>query len=504
MPVDPGPAALAGHLCGRLALALLCGLFGACTSLRLPPAKLPQVAPGQWQAAVPASVDPSAAALPHGGSLAQLLAWWREQGDPLLVELIAAGQQSSPTVAAAGARLAQAGAARVAAGADLAPSLDLAGNVARSRRLMIPGNPALNSASSQLGLQTAWEIDVFGGLDAAREAAGQRLLGAQADWHEARVIVAAEVAVQYDLGRQCRQLSGIAQREAQSRAQTAQLAERSSQAGLSAAAEAALALAGAAQAQDRALAQAAQCELELKALVALTGWPEPQLRSRLQALPEVSAQTLPALALHPVPAQALAQRPDLFSAERALLAARADIATADAQRWPRLSLSGFIGVAGMRVAGSQTDATSWSLGPLALSLPILDSGRRAAQVDAAQARYQEAAAHYSARVRQAVREVESALVQLHSTAERGPQVQAALAGLRSALQATQARAQAGLASQFELEDARRQLLAAEIAQAQWHTQVRAAQVSLYRAVGGGWTPALLAQAAPNLDPAGTR
>jgi multidrug efflux system outer membrane protein len=504
MLVDPCPAAAAGPLRGRWALVLLCGLIGACAAARLPAPDLPQTAPAQWQARVPAQVGQAPAALPHGGSLAQLLDWWRQQGDPLLVELIAAGQQVSPTVASAGARLAQARAVRVAAGADLAPSLDVAGNVSRSRRLMIPGQPALNSASSQLGLQTAWELDVFGGLDAARQAAGQRLLGAQADWHEARVSVAAEVAVQYDLWRQCRQLAGIARREADSRAQTARLAERSSQAGLSAPAEAALAAAAAAQAQDRALAQAAQCELELKALVALTGWAEPQLRGRLLALPEVPAQTLPALALNPVPAQALAQRPDLFSAERALLAARADIAAADAQRLPRLSLGGFVGVAGMRVAGSQTDATTWSLGPLALSLPLLDSGRRTAQVDAAQARYQEAAAQYAARVRQAVREVESALVQLQSTAERGPPVQAALAAYRSALQATASREQAGLASQFELEDARRQLLAAEIAQAQWQTQVRAAQVSLYRAVGGGWSPALLAQAAPALESAGTR
>lgn len=487
-----------------LRLALLCGLLSACSAVRLPAPELPQAAPAQWQAAVPAGVASAAPALPHGGSLEALLAWWRAQGDPLLVELIAAGQQLSPTVAAAGSRLAQARSSRVAAGADMVPSLDLAGNVSRSRRLMIPGSPALNASSSQLGLQTAWELDVFGGLDAAREAAGQRLLGAQADWHEARVSVAAEVAVQYDLWRQCRQLSALARREADSRAQTAQLTERSRQAGLRATAEAALAQAAAADAQDRALAQAAQCELELKALVALTGWPEAQLRSRLQALPEVPAQTLPPLALDPVPAQALAQRPDIFSAERAMLAARADIAATDAQRWPRLSLSGFIGVAGMRVAGRQTDAASWSLGPIALSLPLVDGGRRAAQVDAAQARYQEAAALYGARVRQAVREVESALVRLHSTAERGPQVQAALAGLRSALQAVQAREQAGLASRLELEEARRQLLAAEIAQAQWQTQVRAAQVSLYRAVGGGWSPALLAQAAPGAETAGTR
>ena len=125
-------------------------------------------------------------------------------------------------------------------------------------------------------------------------------------------------------------------------------------------------------------------------------------------------------------------------------------------------------------------------------------------MDAAQLRYQEAAAQYGARVRQAVREVESALVRLHSTAERGPQVQAALAGHRSALDAALARARAGLASQLELEDARRQLLAAVLALAEWQTQVRGAQVSLYRAIGGGWSPALLAQSEAISESPGTR
>jgi outer membrane protein TolC len=253
----------------------------------------------------------------------------------------------------------------------------------------------------------------------------------------------------------------------------------------------ALAQAASADAQGRAVQQAAQCELELKALVALTGVDEPRLRSRLQAQPTDEAQVLPPLALAPVPAQALAQRPDVFSAERGLLAARADIAGAQAQRYPRLALSGFIGGSAVRAGGAQTDAATWSLGPFAMSLPVLDGGRSRAQVEAAKARHDEAALQYAARVRQAVREVESALVKLQSAADRGPQVRAAVAGYRASLQGTQARHDAGLVSLLELEEARRQLLAAELTLAEWRTQVRAAHVSLYRAVGGGWSPAML-------------
>ena len=472
-------------------------LLGGCASTLLPPVAPPQVAPARWQAST-ADVTASAPAgsLPHQGSLDELLNWWRQQGDPVLVDLIVASQQLSPSVAAARSRLAQAWAARVGAGADLLPSLDATASLTRSRSLLMPSAPAIDMSTGRLGLQTAWEIDLFGAGHAQRDAAAQRLLGAQADWHEARVSMAAEVAVQYESLRQCRRLAAISGRDGASRAETARLAELSRLAGFTAPAVAALARASAAEAASRSVQQRAQCELDVKALVALTGLAETELRERLSGMPEAQGGALAPLQLQPVPAQALAQRPDVFSAERALQAARADIASADAQRYPRLSLSGFVGATAMRAGDASPQAATWSLGPLALTLPLFDGGRRTAQLSAAQARYEEAATQYAARVRQAVREVEAALVNLQSAAERAPQVQAAVAGFRDALQGTEARYQAGLASLVELEEARRQLLAAEIAQSDWQTQARAAHVSLYRAVGGGWSPALLADAAP--------
>ncbi len=119
-----------------------------------------------------------------------------------------------------------------------------------------------------------------------------------------------------------------------------------------------------------------------------------------------------------LPAQVLAQRPDVYNAEREVAAASADVASAQAQRYPRLTLSGSVGAAQVRMGGVTTDLNTWNyIGPLALSVPIFDGGRRAAQTDAAQARYDEAASQYRAKVRQAVSEVEQALVRLQSTAE---------------------------------------------------------------------------------------
>ena len=119
-------------------------------------------------------------------------------------------------------------------------------------------------------------------------------------------------------------------------------------------------------------------------------------------------------------------------------------------------------------------------------MPIFDGGRRAANVDAAQARYDEAAALYRARVRQAVREVEEALVQLQSTAARQTDTARAVDGYRASFTATQARFDAGLASLVELEDARRTLLAAQTTATALQGERMAAWIALYRAAGGAW------------------
>jgi outer membrane protein TolC len=149
------------------------------------------------------------------------------------------------------------------------------------------------------------------------------------------------------------------------------------------------------------------------------------------------------------------------------------------------------------MGGVSTDLQTWSIGPLALTVPIFDGGRRAANVDAAQARYEEAAALYAARVRQAVREVEEALVNLESARARGHDARTAAEGYRTSFVATEARYRSGLASLVELEDARRTLLAAETALLGLQRENAASWIALYRATGGGWTrPEALAETAP--------
>ena len=434
-------------------------------------------------AKVAAPVAPQWYASPaHNGSVTDLANWWQRQGDPLLARLVEAAQAASPTVSAAGSRIAQSRAQRVAAGAALLPSVDAAASVGRTnQQSALP-----TGTTSQAAFQAAWEIDLFGARRAERRAAEERLAGAEAGWHEARVSVAAEVANQYYALRACTLLLEAAEQDAASRADTARLTQLTTDAGFQSPATAARARASAAEARARATQQRALCDLDVKALVTLTALPEPELRQNLAGAAAVATTPIEIGAL---PASTLAQRPDVFNAEREVAAASFDVGSAQAQRYPRLSLQGSVGAANFRSGGENTEISTWSIGPLALTVPLFDAGRRSANVDAAKARYDNAVVAYRAVTRQAVREVEEALVNLHSTATRSSDAQAALDGYRYAFRATEDLYKNGLTSLFELEDARRTRLAAENTVVNLQRERNAAWIALYRAAGGGWTAA---------------
>jgi len=450
---------------------MLAALAGCATAPADPPA-LPEVTtPLTWQAP-----------LPHKGELTDLSRWWQALGDPLLVDLIDAAQRASPSLASARARVIEGRSALRQSQARLGPTLD--GTASASRGVTPPATPV--ASTLQAGMMASWEIDLFGANRLTSDAAQARLDGAQALWHDARVLLAAEVANRYFSQRACEQQTRIARADAQSRQETARLSELSQQAGFTASATAALARASAADALGRATRQQTLCTLDVKALVALTGMDEPALIRRLDgASADLAANA--SLNVASVPAQTLAQRPDVFAAQRDVVAASADTGAAQAQRYPQLRLSGSIGALHYRASSADDGMATWSLGPLALSVPLYDGGRRAAAVTAAQGRYDEAIAIYQGKVRQAVRETEEALVALQSTAARADDAQTAETGYREWFLATESRYKGGLASLVELEDARRTRLASANTTVGLQLDRIQAWVALYRAAGGGWT-----------------
>jgi outer membrane protein, multidrug efflux system len=467
---------LAAWLSGAMAAITLAGCASTTT---LPSAQTTQTdsqiaAPAAWQAA-----------LPHGGSTATMANWWTQWGDAALVELMEAAQKESANLSSARNRIAQARAALTGAQSALLPGVNA--NAQASRSVQSPGAPQATALSA--GVQASWEIDVFGGNRAASSAAQARLDGAELGWHEARVAVAAETAATYYSLRYCESNTVLAQNDAASRAETARLGELTAKAGFNAPANAALARASAADGANTVRAAQAQCDVLVKSLVALSGIDEPALRNKLKANQVAAQQMKPGAALFNIatlPANVLQQRPDIVAAQRAVAAASLDARALDAKRYPMLSLSGNIGAAAVRQAGFTNDGLTWSLGPIALTVPLLDGGRATANTQAAVAAYDDAVVNLRAKARTAVREVEEALVNLDSAAQRNADAQLAAAGYKAALDAAQARYKAGLGSLVELEDARRTSVFAQQSLLGLERDRVAAWVSLYRAAGGGW------------------
>lgn len=463
--MKPHPLARSGRstlLIGSLALA-------GCASL-LPPTAVDSQVVAQWHAP-----------LPHAGTVGGLADWWQRQGDPLLVELIAAAQAASPSVAQAMARVETARANQAAANAALLPGVNA--QLAATRGINQPETPVITTQN--LGLQAAWELDLIGANRAVSQAARANVQSSQAQWHDARVSVAAEVANVYYSLSACRQLLDVARRDAASRLETARLSELTAQAGFTAPSVAALARASAADGNSSVTRQATLCAQDTKALVALTAISEDVLQAKLAAAPESKTLSAP-ISVASVPAATIAQRPDVFTAERNVVVASAQVGSAIAQRLPRLSLNGSIAATRVQSNGTEQSGSTWSLGPFAVNLPIFDAGQRAANVTSARAEYEATVVAYRSTVRQAVREVEEALLTLQSTESRKQDTDTAAKGYAESLAATQTRYQQGLASLPELEDARRAALAAQTAQLNLQLERNRAWVSLYRAVGGGF------------------
>jgi outer membrane protein, multidrug efflux system len=472
---------------------LLSPLFLAACAVTAPSATTAQLDAAtatKWYSPLPSTSAVAAKSdLPHQGSVAALANWWQSLGDPLLVELIASAQAASPSVTTAASRIAQARSAVVNTGAASGPNVSAAANASRGiNQLNVP-----LASLGNVGLQASWEIDLWGGNRAAQDAAQARLAGSQAGWHEARVSVAAEVANTYLNLRTCELLVNVAKDDVTSRTETSRLTGLLANAGFTAPANAALARASNAQSQSMLTMQRTQCDMQVKALVALTTFSEPEIRSKLSsniaaagvssALTAMNKVAIPAL-----PAQLLTQRPDVFAAQQEVAAASGDVGSAQAGKYPRLGLNGSLGLQGISSGGVSVNGATWSIGPVSVTLPILDGGRSSAAVDLANANYEAASANYRAKVRSAVREVEEALLSVQSAADRLQDAAIATEGYGAAFVASEARFKSGLGSLSDLEDTRRTALAAKTALLNLERERSAAWVALYRAVGGGWTP----------------
>jgi multidrug efflux system outer membrane protein len=180
----------------------------------------------------------------------------------------------------------------------------------------------------------------------------------------------------------------------------------------------------------------------------------------------------------------LLRRPDLVEAERQLAAANARIGVARAEMFPSISLTGVLGSESQALSNLFSGpATIWLLGA-AVTQPIFAGGRLKARTEAAQARERAAVAQYQQSIRSAFGEVRTALIAQSRARESYDAESARVAALSETLRLARLRYQNGVASQLDVLDAERGLLAAQTARIEALRAHRAAVADLFRALGG--------------------
>jgi multidrug efflux system outer membrane protein len=187
-----------------------------------------------------------------------------------------------------------------------------------------------------------------------------------------------------------------------------------------------------------------------------------------------------------VPSDVLARRPDVREAEQQLIAANANIGAARAAFFPNITLTGSAGSASSQLSGLfKSGSSAWSFMPQLL-LPIFDAGRNQANLDAAVVGREIALAQYEKAIQTAFREVSDSLAGLATLGEQ-VQAQAAQVNAEAArFRLADLRYRNGAASYLDVLDAQRSLFVAQLALVQAQAQQVQNQVSLYKALGGGW------------------
>lgn len=441
-----------------------------------------------YQSPSPAAPVHWHAALPHNGNTVNLLNWWSQFNDPVLVELLAAAEKDHPSLEKAAAAIREARANITSSKAARLPSVDGSASDTRAKTQFLQDTQIATTRTA--GLDASWEIDLFGAVHYATESAQAKADASVIDWHNARVSLAAEVASDYVSYRACQQQVTAYEAELASQRETARVTDTLAKAGFNAPADANLAQANVASSASNLTSQQESCDLTVKSLVALTGIEEANLRNKL----DVGKTGIPApdgFEIADIPAAQISQRPDVMSAERTLAAAYADIGSVEADRYPRLSLLGTI----TATATGGASATTWSFGP-SLSAPLFDAGKRKANAEAARARYDQSLAIYKQSVRSALEETELGLVRLASATKREDDAKTAAANYRAYLTASEQLWRSGGMSLLDLESARRSAISADLNVITLKRDQVTYWIALYKALGGDWQAA----AAPSDTP----
>lgn len=477
------------HPCSahRFVLSLALGALAGCAA-----------GPDYVRPAIPVNAgyahQPMLAAREAGRPEPPLDAWWSGFDDPELDRIVGRALAQNLDLAAALARVEQARAAAREAGARLAPQGSLDGQAAREYQSTkgtlgeiasnLPGYRRTQTLET-LGAGASWELDLAGGLHRGAEAARAEAEAAEASQDGVRVMVAAEAADSYFQVRGAQERLRLAQQQIDTEAQLVDLVGLRLAGGLATARE--LAQAQALWLQARATLPPLRIALaqQLHRLDVLMGVTPGAYAAELQA--PGADFSVPAVGADGGPQALLRRRPDVIAAERRLAASNARIGVAMAEYYPKVSLGGLLGVESLHSGSLFSSAAFQPQAVLGLHWRLFDFGRVDAEVAQARGANAEALAQYRQSMLRATEDVENAMVSLAELETQHRELRDEVAAHQQARDAAQDAYKGGAASLLDVLEEDRQLLASRDQLARVHADDARAAVSLFRALGGGWT-----------------
>lgn len=411
--------------------------------------------------------------------------WWRTFGDPTTTELVELALAENTDLRAAAARVLEAEANLARAGGARLPQVGYTTGASKQRNsFVLPeiGRRTVDSTTYSYGLNVSWQADLFGRLKRTRQSQWAALLAEQAA-REAVVhaVVASVVRARVRIATAAWALD-INREIIDSWQATTRTVERRYRAGLAGAVDLHLARENLAAARASEAVIAGQLEQARLALDVLVG--------RRPGSAEMLPETLPILpSLEPVPlglpVALLDRRPDLRQAEMQLAAATYGVGAALATLYPDLSLTGSVGENGDRI--NDLDLSNFVYNIVGnLTGPIFSGGQRRADVAAARARAEAAAAGYAGAVLVALREVEDALVLDRTTVENHRLTSERVSEARAADRIAKERYQRGVERLLIVLETERRLRLAEQAIITSTADVWNARIDLFLALGGDW------------------
>jgi len=416
--------------------------------------------------------------------------WWREFDDPALNRVVEGVLTGNPDIEQAAASVLEARALAGQARAERFPTLGLEAGAARQGQGFVDpftgDTGTVESEVYSLALPASFELDLWGRLTRASQAARADLLAAEANCRTITHSLVAEAVSQYFRVRSLEARLDLRQRLARTYRDNRELVAERYRRGLATVLDVRQARRILAQAEaeipvvEEALGRARQALEVLQGKYPRAAPASPLTNDRFSLPPPIPAG---------LPADLLNRRPDIRAAEASLASACARIGVAKANRFPRISLTGEFGYTSDELdLLLKPESELWKIGA-GLVQPLFDAGRRKAVQRAAEARYQQQLAQYARTVLTALAEVEGALLTREQQLERRRRLVAYFTEAQATLESARDRYERGLSSYLHVLDAQQAAFQAELSLVETQYTIYTNRVALYRALGGGWDAA---------------